>query len=1405
MAWRCSGSTNAELVANLEREGFISHPVVRDAMLGTDRGHYVPAIDPSARRSARYQYGPYADAPQSIGHKVTISAPYIHAVALGVLCDRLVEPGCRVLDVGSGSGVLTACMARMVGFDKESSIAGGDGSGEERRPLVVGLEIVEELVGISAENMRRDGLQPTTGGSGGGGGDDGGVGGVVCVGGSGSGRLVLRHGNGWQGASDLGPFDAIHVGAAASAVPPELVEQLAPGGRMVIPVGEPNGRQVLMQVDKSDDAAGTVEETVVPQSAAVRFVPLVKSRGGKGRGGRKRGAQGGRGGGGGGEGGGGDGGEEGTGGTGGAGGAGVDWDARYQKGWAYGKEPNQFVAHVVEQGLLPSPGPPLRPLRVLSLAEGQGRNVVYLASLGHTCVGMDASRVGVTKTGVHARNRGVADRVCMVEARLEDFDPRTVVAGREEGKGGRGDGGGEKGGDGGCCGSTEEENKEDPEAAGGAQSGRTEGGGCGAATTPTTTWDVIISIFCTMEPTLRSRMHRACAESLRPGGVVVVECFAPSHAMTPVSGRRSWARAGPTDPALLVSSAMLEEDFLGLEVLVSREVERQLDEGRYHRGLAVVTQFVARRPWAVAGATEAAVGSDVAAVVAAVGIGSPSTTVARYHHSMNAVFEEAAMAAATAGVAGDAEGVRDRDMFTRVVDAYHAEVATLQAAEAARAEAGAASRDEETHTNGGTTGDGSRMMGTSISAGAFAAGDVGEAASACNADKTNNAENDVDGVGGTGGNVGGEKKGGADESTKIPTSRGKRGRKGKKRGPVPARNRLDRLLFCATSSVNSACAVATRQDRCRFCWVPNAQCLCGELTRELTAIRLAAAGNHRPQLQEGNETTEDEHGDAAWPSLAPFQHSKESGEETAAAAAVSLAARAVDAGDTSTPVPLTTRRHVLDRPVTLRWVILIHPNEYLRATASARLAPLLLGDRTVGDSSSSTDTCIRGGDGGAEMMVGDEDDCEVLIYGAECHRARLDEIIRNAVTGKDALRILFPGSEERCDTVEEALLAASSLDKTTNGPPAATDVSHSLSASSPSASSSLTVLVPDGSWEHARALVRDMERRAAQMVAAEKAPAVSEVVVVVDQTSTGDEVENVCEDDGQSGGGDDATSDGVGLTPGAAGELRFVKLDDGEVARYESPLIEAMRTGAGRGRLSTLEACALFLDAEVSAFRAGRLVGSRPPARIFARTVVDGMAPLVTHICSELRRGRDGYQNGAVGGSGCGSSGCGGGEHPHFRSTVSGLEAAAKRLKKGKGADRGGGGAGGFPVGPVGLRRCVVCGAVLATPMHMVNHVNGRRHLEAVARRMLAGMPKDAARPDLCPEAVDAIIAAHSTALLDECSPEPPDVAVMALEDALGVTKKGRSGGEEKRGEEGGNGEASMVTRASGPTSARQE
>ena len=144
MAWSCSGESNAELVAKLQAAGIVTSPEVRDAMLATDRAHFCPreeedgaragaAAAPMARpkkkkKNSTYQYGPYADAPQALGFKVTISAPHIHATALEALRSHVVagSPQCpesspeslaerrasgtqrprRVLDVGSGSGVL---------------------------------------------------------------------------------------------------------------------------------------------------------------------------------------------------------------------------------------------------------------------------------------------------------------------------------------------------------------------------------------------------------------------------------------------------------------------------------------------------------------------------------------------------------------------------------------------------------------------------------------------------------------------------------------------------------------------------------------------------------------------------------------------------------------------------------------------------------------------------------------------------------------------------------------------------------------------------------------------------------------------------------------------------------------------------------------------------------------------------------------------------------------------------------------------------------------------------------------------------------------------------------------------------------------------------------------------------
>lgn len=120
MAWRSHGKSNAELIRNLRSKyrfffrlcslitnyafsgnGIIKSARVEEAMSHVDRGNYSPR-------------NPYMDAPQGIGYGVTISAPHMHAHALELLKEQLV-PGERALDVGSGSGYLTACMALMLG------------------------------------------------------------------------------------------------------------------------------------------------------------------------------------------------------------------------------------------------------------------------------------------------------------------------------------------------------------------------------------------------------------------------------------------------------------------------------------------------------------------------------------------------------------------------------------------------------------------------------------------------------------------------------------------------------------------------------------------------------------------------------------------------------------------------------------------------------------------------------------------------------------------------------------------------------------------------------------------------------------------------------------------------------------------------------------------------------------------------------------------------------------------------------------------------------------------------------------------------------------------------------------------------------------------------------------------
>ena len=97
MAWRCHGTDNNSLVKKLQQHGIVQSEEVATTMLAVDRGHYV-------------EQRAYEDAPQRIGYNITISAPHMHAHALELLRETL-KPGCRALDIGSGSGYLTVCNA----------------------------------------------------------------------------------------------------------------------------------------------------------------------------------------------------------------------------------------------------------------------------------------------------------------------------------------------------------------------------------------------------------------------------------------------------------------------------------------------------------------------------------------------------------------------------------------------------------------------------------------------------------------------------------------------------------------------------------------------------------------------------------------------------------------------------------------------------------------------------------------------------------------------------------------------------------------------------------------------------------------------------------------------------------------------------------------------------------------------------------------------------------------------------------------------------------------------------------------------------------------------------------------------------------------------------------------------
>jgi len=185
-------------------------PRVLDAIETVPRHELIPS---DARRYA------YDNRPLPIGYGQTISQPYIVAIMTDLVEP---DPDDVVLEVGTGSGYQAAVLSRLV-------------------KQVCSIEIIPQLAKRARRDLDRLGY----------------------------GNIRTREGDGYYGWQDCGPFDAIVVTAGAGHVPPPLIDQLKPGGKLIIPVGSRFMTQQLLLVEK--DAAGAVTTRhVLP----VRFVPL---------------------------------------------------------------------------------------------------------------------------------------------------------------------------------------------------------------------------------------------------------------------------------------------------------------------------------------------------------------------------------------------------------------------------------------------------------------------------------------------------------------------------------------------------------------------------------------------------------------------------------------------------------------------------------------------------------------------------------------------------------------------------------------------------------------------------------------------------------------------------------------------------------------------------------------------------------------------------------------------------------------------------------------------------------------------------------------------------------------------------------------------------------------------------
>jgi protein-L-isoaspartate(D-aspartate) O-methyltransferase len=229
-----SSSGSAQEVTEAAREEMIAaiEDHARSAPGALDDGTIDTTVLEAMRQIPRDAFVPedvkafaYEDTPLPIGYSQTISQPFIVALMTDLLD---VGPGDTVLEIGTGSGYQAAVLSPLV-------------------DQVYSIEIVPKLGERAAATLEEQGL----------------------------GNVETRVADGYYGWPEAAPFDGIVVTAAAGQIPPPLVEQLEPGGKMIIPIGTPFSAQMLMLVEKQEDGTITTRQ-ILP----VQFVPFTRAGGG---------------------------------------------------------------------------------------------------------------------------------------------------------------------------------------------------------------------------------------------------------------------------------------------------------------------------------------------------------------------------------------------------------------------------------------------------------------------------------------------------------------------------------------------------------------------------------------------------------------------------------------------------------------------------------------------------------------------------------------------------------------------------------------------------------------------------------------------------------------------------------------------------------------------------------------------------------------------------------------------------------------------------------------------------------------------------------------------------------------------------------------------------------------------